>query len=306
MLRYARMAFFEQLLARAGYVKLSRHGLVLAPDGRVLPVQAAESEGGSGDRLLDWNAENATPFAPAPRLAPMPVVAAAVAMAPAVHAPVSPRVDAAPAAPAPTDESDEDEDEEEWEWQLALARAKVAAAEAEAAVLQGPPPTVARVDAAPPARVDARRADAPRAPARPTRPPVPPRTTRVTATTRPVAATQPVAPRPAPRASVTIPPVAAPAAARPMFVPPIGLGPITPTLREPALAAAAPLPSLTAMSGRAARGTGPGEVPSPTATAGYERRPLPLPPAQIVPSERRAASQGSTCPLSLARAAARR
>ena len=65
------MSLFEGLLARAGYVKLSRYGLGLAADGRLVP--------------LTTPAEPA--FAAGPAMA-APVMAAPVMTAPVMTAPV--------------------------------------------------------------------------------------------------------------------------------------------------------------------------------------------------------------------------
>jgi hypothetical protein len=151
------MGAFESLMKRLGYVKLSQYGLVLAPDGRVIPLASEAEPTWDSPRL----APVALPFAPTvpqparPRAAPPPAP-------PPV--PVAPPVTAA-LAPAPVVEEDE------WEWEIAVARARAAAEGPTVAVPRAAAPRVTqpRVAAAP---VKAAPPLAPRAPAKPT--PAPP------------------------------------------------------------------------------------------------------------------------------------
>ena len=135
------MAVIDQILARAGYVKLSDYGLALTPEGRIVSLNPPVPSDGFDQRIVGWR-----PFDPPMGAAPI--------------APIAPR----PVAVAAR--ADDADDDEEWEWQLALARAKAAADEAERAVPVRPlvrttpplPPsrvTVARSIAPPPARVAA-------------------------------------------------------------------------------------------------------------------------------------------------------
>ncbi len=100
------MALFDDLMAQAGYVQLSRYGLKLTPDGRIVqtsPRVLPLLDGSGGCRVVGWQ-EQASVSAPQP----------------------APRK-ANPPALIVEDEPEPDADADEWEWQLALARAKAAA-----------------------------------------------------------------------------------------------------------------------------------------------------------------------------------
>ncbi|HVV82424.1 MAG TPA: hypothetical protein VHE35_05065, partial [Kofleriaceae bacterium] len=152
------MSLLDGLLARAGYVKLSRYGLGLAPDGRIVPL-APMSAAPVAQALVPaqptWaTAPAATPTAadwhraapvrtPAPatpsatdwhRAAPLPT--------PAPDEPMGPRklpaviIDDGPEEgdDDADDDADDDQggDEEEWLRQVAAAKARIAAEEAQA------------------------------------------------------------------------------------------------------------------------------------------------------------------------------
>lgn len=145
------MPAIDRLMKRLGYVKLSRYGLVLTPEGRVLSMRPASLDDGLGGRIVGWQegdlaAMELEKWEPA-RPAPKPAVATRVAVAPrppvppAPPAPIIARPVAAPVlAPEPVVEEDD------WEWTIAIARARAAADEAElaaAAPLPAPPKFVA-------------------------------------------------------------------------------------------------------------------------------------------------------------------
>lgn len=231
------MAVIDQILARAGYVKLADYGLALTPEGRIVSLNPPRSSDGFDQRIVGWR-----PFDP-----PM----AAAPTAPTAPSPMTTRP--APAATAATIVEEADGDDEEWEWQLALARAKAAAVDTNTVrPLRAAPPTpparvtVARSIAPPPARV-ARPIAAVPAPA-----PVPPRAmvppfVRAPVATPASAASRPaiVVPQPAPRAVSH--PRPAPVRAAPL--------PPPPSISPRAIFPVTPLPPTSPR--RFARGTGP-------------------------------------------------
>ncbi len=137
-----------------GFVRLSRYGLILTPEGRIMSMRPAVLDDGMGGRIVGWRdrdlaAAELQPWEPARPAAPK-AVAAPVAT-PRISAPVAPRaiaplrpapppipVAAPVAAQAPTPvpapakvaiAAPQEEDEDEWEWEIALARARAAAEE---------------------------------------------------------------------------------------------------------------------------------------------------------------------------------
>jgi hypothetical protein len=159
------MPVFNWLLRRWGFVKLSRYGLELTPEGRIVSARSSILDDGQGNRIVGWQdgdlaeaelkrwvlSPAALP-APASLIAPIaPIAPAALPapVAPAARAPIASQVNvpaalpqraAAPApapasarpATAPTGPKGQGE-EDEWEWEIALARARAAAEEAEEA-----------------------------------------------------------------------------------------------------------------------------------------------------------------------------
>lgn len=139
------MSAIDSVLKRFGFIKLSRYGLVLTPEGRIMSLRPAVLDDGLGSRIVGWadgdlaamDLEKWEPARPAPQRA----MASRVAM-PAMPKPAVVIAPAAPAvAPAPQVEEDE------WEWEIALAHAR-AAAEDEKAV--APAVRRARLDTIPP------------------------------------------------------------------------------------------------------------------------------------------------------------
>lgn len=149
------MPVIQNLMKRMGFVKLSRFGLVLTPDGRILSMRPSVLDDGIGGRIVGWEdgdlaaaelqkwepARPAPAQAVAPRLAmppplpvrttqPAPVVAkpAPTPAPPVVIVPVAPPV----VKPAPASVAPEPvEVEDDWEWTIAIARARAAAEEAD-------------------------------------------------------------------------------------------------------------------------------------------------------------------------------
>jgi hypothetical protein len=146
------MAAIQRLLARLGYVKLDRYGLVLTPEQRILTLRPLVLDDGLGNKIIGWEdhdlaameLEKWEPLRPAPGravatrvAAPPPRVPAPaqtlpgftpqlVAFEPRSLTPPPPTRVVAPAAEL---------DDDEWEWTIALARARAAAEEAEAAAV---------------------------------------------------------------------------------------------------------------------------------------------------------------------------
>lgn len=173
------MPAIDALMKRFGFVKLSRYGLVLTPEGRIMSLRPAILDDGLGGRIVGWRdndlaaaeLEKWEPARPAPRravatppaipavrvtaqvpvvAAPVPVVAAPVVAAPVVTRPAAVAAPTSIVAPPPAVAEDDDE----WEWTIALARARAAAEDSEqaAAAAAAPvtPPRRSRADTVPP------------------------------------------------------------------------------------------------------------------------------------------------------------
>jgi len=139
------MSAIELVMKRLGYVRLSRYGLVLTPEGRVVSLRPTVLDDGLGGKIVGWQDGDLAamelgpwePARPASRAAVAPRLAApATGPAVATAAPVAASRPPAPAAPAtarvhagsaPAVTVEVAEDEEEWEWMLALARARATA-----------------------------------------------------------------------------------------------------------------------------------------------------------------------------------
>jgi hypothetical protein len=141
------MPAIQHLLQRWGFVKLSRYGLALTPEGRILSMRPAVLDDGTGARVVGW--QDGDPavaelgaWEPAKAVdvrgvasqVAMPPAAAPGAAAQSTTVPISASagVMAVPVAPEPM------VDEDDWEWTIALARARAAAEEVESAVTTGP------------------------------------------------------------------------------------------------------------------------------------------------------------------------
>jgi len=170
------MPAIEHLLKRMGFVRLSRYGLVLTPEGRIMSLRPAVLDDGMGGRIVGWrdrdlaSAELAPwePARPAARGAvagPVatslrisdPVPVRGIAPLAASPAPVPARSALVPAPPPPPAVAkvavEVEPEEDEWEWEIALARARVVAEELEAAAPPMPvsrPSRRSRLDTVPP------------------------------------------------------------------------------------------------------------------------------------------------------------
>jgi hypothetical protein len=255
------MPAISNLLARFGFVKLARYGLVLTPEGRIMSLRPAILEDGLGGRIVGWpdgdlaamELQKWEPALPAKQPAPATRVAAA-----------PPPIPAPKAVPAPVVAEAPQVDEDEWEWEIALARARAATEEAKA---------VPRVTI-PPKPIDFEdRTNA--------------EVTKVRISNRPAV---PPPPPPAPAAPATRPmPVAVIPPKRPGTVPPTVIPiPKLPALKDrlpqiqPVVSATSNGVPQRASRTRFAKGTGPVEPPAPI-RAGEETQPGLLPaPARVV------------------------
>jgi len=166
------MAAIENLMKHWGFVRLSKYGLVLTPEGRIMSLRPEVLDDGLGGKIVGWRdrdlaaAELSRWEAPAMMRAVASPVAMlnpkAVRISPPVAArtispliPVAPRYCPPPPPPiprpapvavhvAPLAEPEEDE----WEWEIALARAR--AAEDDIQVSPVRPSRRMRVDTVPP------------------------------------------------------------------------------------------------------------------------------------------------------------
>jgi hypothetical protein len=174
------MSAIQTLLQRWGFVKLSRFGLELTSDGRILSTRSAVLDDGAGGRIVGWHdgdvsiwklsrwAEAVGPdpaVVPRRTSAPAPAPAPAAPARPPVNSRILPDISAAsmtkdapiaaspPAAPRhpsarviPVEVAgDAPVDEDDWEWTIALARARVAVEEAETAQPPEPSPRLAPI-----------------------------------------------------------------------------------------------------------------------------------------------------------------
>ncbi len=326
------MALVEDLLAKAGYVKLSSYGLALTPQGRILTLQPCVSDEGSSARVVGWREGHdptgvftfATTFAP-PAPAPAPVMAPAVAT-PGPRTPASRRAGPPPLPGVRAVDADDDA-----LWSAALVRARQAA-DVASPPLAHPKPMIAAaitrpvVAMAPSARNDDNDSDADedewewqlalaraKVAAEATEAQM-----QVQVKRSPVAVVQPapvaravVQPAPVARAAAPAAPVARAAARSTSNWKP----PVPPTRRADAEATERPSLPVTPLPlsppRRVARGTGPVHpqaLPAvrPAALA-TNPRPLPLPPEDDVTAvDRTAAPSRQPAPSPLPRLSARR
>lgn len=120
----------ERLLARFGYVKLNRYGLVLTPEGRILSMRHAVLDDGFGGRIVGWMDTDLVATQLNQWEARKQQIMTQAALAPTV--PVMPMMAARPVAPPPFPVAHEAEaPEDDWEWTIAIARAR---AEAETSI----------------------------------------------------------------------------------------------------------------------------------------------------------------------------
>src|SRR5688500_14448610 len=100
------MPAIDNLLKRFGFVRLSRYGLVLTPEGRIMSLRPEVLDDGMGSRIVGWQDRDLAavelakwePARPAPqravatRLATAPVVTPIVRIPPLVAPPAPPPV----------------------------------------------------------------------------------------------------------------------------------------------------------------------------------------------------------------------
>ena len=153
------MAAMDTLLKRWGFVRISRYGLVLTPEGRIISLRPAMLDDGLGSRIVGWQdhdlvAMELPRWEPARPAAP-PAVANRIAIPPRLPAPL--QVMPAPMMPAPivvaAVAQPVEVAEDEWEWEIALARARVAEDDVEvmrAVPTPMPAPRRTRQDTVPP------------------------------------------------------------------------------------------------------------------------------------------------------------
>lgn len=150
------MPAFDSLLKRFGFVRISRYGLVLTSEGRIMSLRPAVLDDGLGGRIVGWpdndlaavELQKWEPARPAAKAA----VATRVAVAPPPIPMPKPAVVIAPAAPvvvvpATRVAQAPQVEEDDWEWEIAYARARVAAEEQAAVQARAPR---ARLDTIPP------------------------------------------------------------------------------------------------------------------------------------------------------------
>ena len=147
------MPALANLMKRFGFVQLSRYGLVLTPEGRIMSLRPAVLDDGLGGRIVGWTdgdlaAMELQKWEPA-RPAPKPAVATRLAITPPpLPLPKPAPLPAPVVVPAPVVAQPAQVDEDEWEWEIALARARVAAEESEQAAASVRPR--ARLETIPP------------------------------------------------------------------------------------------------------------------------------------------------------------
>jgi hypothetical protein len=237
------MPVFDRLLKRWGFVKLSRYGLVLTPEDRILSMRPTVLDDGIGARIVGWQDDDLA----VAQLKPWREVPAPRAVAPIESLPVSvftpepPSRSVAPMAPQPQAVEDD------WEWEISIARARAAAEEVEEAAhglpAQAPSPVrpLTMVQASPrsttPAATPRRPVTAEIAvPARPAGP------TRPVALVRPAPRSQPARPAAAPAQPEAAPP------ARPALSPSQVASKVRPVVGSRPAAGSPPSPSSSSPS----------------------------------------------------------
>jgi hypothetical protein len=181
------MAAIENLMRRWGFVRLSRYGLVLTPEGRIMSLRPEVLDDGMGGKIVGWRDRDlaaaelarfempaavkavASPVAtPAPTAIRVSPPVAASTISPLVPAPravavavplASPTSIARPLPPIPKPAPPitrpfvavapvAEPEEDEWEWEIALARAR---AVEDVIVRPSQPSRRMRADTVPPA-----------------------------------------------------------------------------------------------------------------------------------------------------------
>lgn len=161
------MAALDALMKRLGFVKLTRYGLVLTPEGRIMSLRPAVLDDGLGGRIVGWQdgdlaameLQRWEPARPAPNAAVATRVASLakatvpppVVITTAVPTPAPVQVVVIPPRPSAVAAASEVE-EDDWEWEIALARARVATVQAAPVARPQPQPLASRrrADTVPP------------------------------------------------------------------------------------------------------------------------------------------------------------
>jgi len=120
------MPVIQHLVQRWGFVKLTRYGLVLTPEGRIVSTRSEVLDDGSGGRIVGWqDGDPVVVELAAPRSARLaPVARPAVPTSTEKTSVVAVGSTVEPPGMAETVAPDAVVDEDDWEWMIALARAR--------------------------------------------------------------------------------------------------------------------------------------------------------------------------------------
>ncbi len=128
----------SRLLARLGFVRIGRFGLVLTPDDRILSTRPAVLDDGLGGKIVGWDEgdlaamelEHWQPMG-VKHAMPAPITIALPAMPPPIPraAKVTASVPISFTAPVPVQvaPATEPAEDDEWEWEIAVAKARATA-----------------------------------------------------------------------------------------------------------------------------------------------------------------------------------
>jgi hypothetical protein len=141
------MPAIENLMKRWGFVRLSRYGLILTPEGRIMSLRPVLDDG-MGGPIVGWRDRDLASAELSQWEPARPASQRAVASRVATHVRVSPPVAAsviAPLIPTPIPTpaaiyvaAPAEPEEDEWEWEIALARARAVAEEVAMASIPAP------------------------------------------------------------------------------------------------------------------------------------------------------------------------
>ncbi len=122
----------SRFLARLGFVRLGKYGLVLTPDDRIMSTRPAVLDDGLGGKIVGWDdgdlaAMELERWQPIGMASTKPAPAKIIALPPPPP-PKTSRVMAAPPVPAPVQVAPAaPTEDDEWEWEIAVAKARAAA-----------------------------------------------------------------------------------------------------------------------------------------------------------------------------------